>query len=129
MASFTLLVTQSPFQTDAHLQAMDFARAVYRSGHCLDRVFFYQDAVLCANTRIQAPQGQAGIADAWAQCAGEYGFPLQLCIANAIRRGMVNEQENERYQLDGATVVAPFELCGLGEMAEAVSQSDRVVQF
>ncbi|WP_221795520.1 sulfurtransferase complex subunit TusD [Oceanobacter mangrovi] len=129
MASFSILLTRSPFIGESHLLAQEFVTAVLEAGHAIDRVFFYQDAVLVANNRIQPPQGQQSIGVAWQQLASEGGFPLQLCIANAIRRGMANEQESNRYQLDGPTILAGFELTGLGEMAMATSQSDRLVEF
>ena len=129
MASFTLIVTANPFSGSEHQQAQSFALAALIAGHNIQRIFFYQDAVLCANDRINPPQGQASTADAWLAIHKAHGIPLQLCIANSIRRGMVNQQESDRYKLNGATLRDGFELTGLGEMAEAVTLCDRVVEF
>ncbi|MDP2608742.1 MULTISPECIES: sulfurtransferase complex subunit TusD [unclassified Oceanobacter] len=129
MASFSLLLTASPFLGASHQQAQDFVRAALAQGHQIHRVFFYQDAVLCGSNRIQSPQGQQDIGEQWQQLANTGQFPLQLCIANSIRRGLVDQQESERYDLPGATLQPGFELAGLGEMADACAQSDRILEF
>lgn len=129
MASFTLLLTQSPLSGSSHYLAVDFARALLSAGHCLDRVFFYQDAVY-AGLNSQTPvQGQESIAQVWQTLAAEHNVPLQLCIANALRRGVSDTTEQSRYNLPTATLAEGFELAGLGEMASACQESDRVIQF
>lgn len=129
MASFSLLLTQSPLSGASHYLALDFARALLSAGHRLDRVFFYQDAVY-AGLNSQTPvQGQESIAQAWHRLADEYNIPLQLCIANALRRGVVDAVERNRYNLPAATIAEGFSLAGLGEMASACQESDRVIQF
>lgn len=129
MATFTLFVTQSPFTTHAHYQAMDFARAAVAGGHQVRRVFFYRDGVYCSSNRLTPIQGQPMISELWREAAESLGFPLQVCIANAIRRGLLDESESARYELPDATLAKGFELVGLGEMAEAMSDSDRIVEF
>lgn len=128
MASFTLLVTQSPFDTLAHQQALDFAQAALNAGHHIRRVFFYTDAVLCASANQTPIQGQTPIAQQWESLATTHDFPLQVCIANALRRGLPDQTEANRYGLQ-ASLHAAFELAGLGEMATAVMDSDRIITF
>lgn len=129
MATFSLVLTQSPSLNVSHYLALDFAASLLKLGHKLDRVFFYQDAVYVGLNGQTPIQGQQSIMQRWLQLAHAHDFPLQLCIANAIRRGLVNQQEQERYQLPAATVATGFGLTGLGELAEAYQESDRVIQF
>lgn len=129
MASFTLLITQSPLAGVAHYLALDFAQALLEQDHKLDRVFFYQDAVYVGINGQTPIQGQEPLAHAWANLAKQHNFPLQLCIANAIRRGVVDEAERNRYQLPATTLANGFVLAGLGEMATACKESDRVIRF
>lgn len=129
MAAFTLFITQSPFVTHSHWQAMDFARAACAGGHVIKRVFFYRDAVFCASDRQTPIQGQKPIHQAWRELAQEAGFPLQVCIANAIRRGLVDAAESHRYEHAGPTLADGFSLSGLGDMAEAMNDSDRIIEF
>ena len=128
MASFTLLVTRSPFDTLAHQQAMDFVHAAVSGEHRIQRVFFYMDAALCANANLTPIQGQIPVSRQWAALAEAHGFPLHVCIANALRRGLPDSTEAQRYELSHSLHPA-FELAGLGDMATAVSDSDRIIEF
>ncbi len=129
MASFSIVLTQSPALNVSHILALDFASALLSQGHRLKRVFFYQDAVYVGLNGQTPIQGQLSLMQQWLDLAQEYSFPLQLCIANAIRRGLVNSQGQERYQLPATTVAVGYELVGLGELAEACQEDDRVIQF
>lgn len=129
MASFSLMLTQAPSSNVSHLLALDFAKSLLQQGHNLARVFFYQDAVYVGLNGQTPIQGQQSLMQQWLQLSQQYDFPLQLCIANAIRRGLVNQQEQERYQLPAQTVAIGFVLAGLGELAEACQEDDRVIQF
>ena len=129
MASFSLMLTQSPTVNANHFLALDFATSLLQQGHSLKRVFFYQDAVYVGLNGQTPIQGQQSLMQQWLQLSKQYEFPLQLCIANAIRRGLANAQEQERYQLPTTTVALGFDLVGLGELAEACQENDRVIQF
>ena len=129
MASFTLLIRSAPFASGQHQIAQDFLQQAISQGHTIDRVFFYQDAVYCGLNTLQPVQGQPSVTEQWQKLATQFDFPLQLCIANALRRGICNEEERQRYNLSAATCAEHFELSGLGEMAEACAQSDRVMEF
>lgn len=128
MSSFTILVTRSPFDSLTHQQAMDFIRAAVGGGHQIKRIFFYTDAVLCASANQTPIQGQTPVARQWQELAEQHQIPLQACIANALRRGLPDATEANRYELE-ATLHPAYQLVGLGEMATALSDSDRVIQF
>lgn len=138
MASFSLLISSNPFTSEGHWQALAFAQAMLTEGedpsassphHQLMRVFFYSDAVLVGNDRIKPSQGQSSPSDDWVSLAQAHQFPLQCCIANSIRRGILDTRESDRYELSGASLLPDFELVGLGEMIQALQDSDRVIQF
>lgn len=129
MASYSLLITQSPFSDSGHELALDFAQALLVEGHSLERVFFYQDAVYAALNNQTPTQGQSSLALRWLALKQEHEISLQVCIANAIRRGVLNHQEQQRYQASSVTLMEGFELVGLGEMASACKESNRVITF
>tara|TARA_R110001583_G_scaffold48026_1_gene150220 strand:- start:2466 stop:2855 length:390 start_codon:yes stop_codon:yes gene_type:complete len=129
MATFTLFVTSTPNSTDLHLAAVEFARTIILGGHTLQRVFFYGDGVYAGLTSQQPPQGQESTLQLWRQLKKDSNTPLQACIANSLRRGVTDGREAKRYNLGEATLADCFELSGLGEMAEAINDSDRVIQF
>ncbi|WP_419810701.1 sulfurtransferase complex subunit TusD [Bacterioplanoides sp.] len=127
MARISIFLNQSPFTFSSHLQAMDYIREASRE-HQILRVFFYQDAVLAGLNNQQPIQGQPSIVELWQTLAKEVGFPLQACIANSLRRGLFDETEAARYN-STANLADSFALTGLGEMAEAVAESDQLIQF
>lgn len=126
MATFTLLLRRTPYVGSGHQTALAFAQAVLHGGHQIKRVFFYQDAVFAA-LQQQPPQGQTALYQQWQQIA-EQGAELQVCIANALRRGIVDDREAQRYNLK-STLAPGFTLTGLGELASATVDSDRIVEF
>lgn len=129
MASFSLFLRHSPFIGESHYQALHFANAAVHSRHSIQRIFFYQDAVLVAAINQTLPQGQISLCQQWQNLAREHSLPLMVCIANALRRGIVDSTEQQRYELPAPTLSDGFELAGLGEMAQALNDSDRVIQF
>ena len=128
MAQFSLLIRSDPYSGTGHNSALDFARALIRNQHSLKRVFFYQNAVLVGSYQ-QAPQGELAIHQEWASLAEQSGTELHVCIANALRRGITDHKEAQRYALPATTLHPAFQLSGLGEMASALTDSDRVVEF
>ena len=126
---FSLLITSSPFETTLHESALRFAKAALADGHTIQRIFFYKDAVLAANAMTTPPQGQTSAFQDWQDFSKQTGVTLHACIANSLRRGIVDSTEAERYQLTGSNLGSAFSLVGLGEMTEVMSDSDKLVQF
>ena len=67
--------------------------------------------------------------DQWLSLADKHSFTVSACIANSLRRGLVDAQERERYELPAVTIDERISLVGLGEIAEAYINGDRVLQF
>ena len=98
-------------------------------GHRIHRVFFYHDAVLTAAEAGVAPQDERDVQAGWVRLQQSQGVELALCIANALKRGMLNEEERRRYGKPAATVRNAFAIVGLGQLVEAMVESDRFVTF
>lgn len=126
---FSLLVLGSPQSSSAVNSALKFAEATLASGHELFRVFFFHDAVTTGNALTVAPQDQNNLPLAWQQFGQDHSIDMVLCISSALRRGIVDEREAQRYQLNAANSLAGFELSGLGQWVEAMMLSDRIVTF
>ena len=126
--SYTLILTHSPVQYESNLTAQSFVKELISSGEIIDRVFFYQDAVY-VGLKSQIPgQGLEASYKGWLDLQATHNFPLQLCIANSLRRGILDETEATRYS-QSANLVDGFELSGLGEIAEACQSSDRILRL
>ncbi|GAB3016529.1 sulfurtransferase complex subunit TusD [Bowmanella dokdonensis] len=126
MATFTLLVTSAPFDTQA--TAIQFAQAVLACGHRIEGVFFYQAGVAHANCWQSSPSDEYQPYRAWQQLAAS-GVPLHVCVTAAARRGLVSPTEMEERNLTGCNLIPPFEVSGLGQLVELISKADRLVQF
>jgi tRNA 2-thiouridine synthesizing protein D len=109
--------------------ALRFARAAVAKGHKIHRVFFYHGGVNLANVLAVQPQDETDIAAEWASFANVNGIELAVCVAAALRRGVLGQQDAERYGRPTASVKAPFEIVGLGQMIEAAIEADRFITF
>ena len=127
--SFALLVCGAPYGSEASSQAYLFARALLVQGHTLRKVFFYQEGVLNANALTSPASDEQDLVTAWQGLAQEHSVELDVCVAAALRRGVVDAAEAATAQLSAANVQPPFVLSGLGQLAEAALGVDRLVQF
>lgn len=126
---YAILLLGAPYSSQASHSALRFARALVIRGHTLETVFFYHDGVHNAARLMTPPQDEPHLGDAWQQLYAEHGVALQVCIAAALRRGLLDEKEAARHGKQGFSVASPFELTGLGQLVEAGLNYDRLVTF
>lgn len=127
--SYCIVVRCSPNQQSQSLSALQFTQELLAQGHRVMRVFFYQQAVLIASSLTVVPQDEASLTLQWQTLAQEHELELGVCIAGALHNGIVNPQERERYQLEAANLTQGFQLVGLGQLAAASAECDRLVSF
>lgn len=126
---YALLVQGAPYSHQASHSALRFAHALIECGHELSTVFFYHDGVYNASRLASPPQDEPHLVDAWIQLHESNGTALLVCVAAALRRGLIDEREARRHGKPGYTLEAPFELTGLGQLIEAGVSHDRLVTF
>ena len=126
---FSLIIQASPFSTQSTGTAYRFASALLAEGHQIHRIFFYSDAVLTASKLVATPQDESDLPSLWQTLAQEHDLDLVVCIAAAVKRGIINATEAQRYEKSAENLADGFELSGLGQLAEAIALSDRVVTF
>jgi len=115
---FAILVNEGPYNHQASDSAYQFAKAAIDKGHQVSRIFFYHDGVNNATRLTEPPQDDRHIVNRWTKLAEEQSVDLVVCVAAALRRGLVEEN------------LAPgFRISGLGQLVEAGIQSDRLVTF
>jgi tRNA 2-thiouridine synthesizing protein D len=119
----------APASSQAPRTALRFVRAALERGHTIDRVFFYHDGVLVANALAAPPQAEADLGAEWAALAETTGIELAVCVAAALRRGVVDADEAERYERPATNLRPPFTILGLGQLVDAALEADRVVTF
>ena len=119
----------SPPHAPASRRALRFAEAVLAGGHEIVRVFFYRDGVYSASSSVVAPQDELDVAAQWRAFVEQNRLDGVVCIAAALRRGVLNAEEARRYGREAVSVGAPWELSGLGQLHEAAQLADRLVCF
>ena len=126
---FSLAIYAAPFNSEASQSALNFAQALLRQGHDIYRVFFYQEGVAMGNRLATPAQDEQNLVEEWRTLAGENAIDVVVCIAAALRRGILNQEEADRYEHDVANLAPEFSLSGLGQWVDAAVHADRVVTF
>ncbi|BCB28479.1 sulfurtransferase TusD [Sulfurimicrobium lacus] len=115
---FGILINEGPYNHQAADSAYQFCKAALDKGHEIDRVFFYHDGVNNATKLTEPPQDDRNIVQRWSKLAEEHGVDLVVCVAAALRRGIVDDN-----------LAAGFRISGLGQLVESGIRSDRLVTF
>ncbi|HBC7344351.1 TPA: sulfurtransferase complex subunit TusD [Citrobacter koseri] len=126
---FAIMVTGPAYGTQQASSALQFAHALVNEGHELNSVFFYREGVYNANQLTSPASDEFDLVRAWQQLGAQHDVALNICVAAALRRGIVDETEAKRLALASANLQPGFSLSGLGALAEASLTCDRVVQF
>ena len=126
---FSIVVQAAPYSCQSAETALRFARSLLEKGHSLHRVFFYGDGIHVGSSFASPPQDEINIPSEWSTLAAEHQLDLVVCIAAAVRRGVLDANEAGRYGKAGSNLADGFELSGLGQLADAIAQSDRVITF
>ncbi|WP_447749648.1 sulfurtransferase complex subunit TusD [Pseudomonas nicosulfuronedens] len=119
----------SPPHSPAARRALHFAEAALAGGHEISRLFFYQDGVHSASANVVASQDELNVTAAWTRFVADNQLDGVVCIAAALRRGVLNAEEASRYSRPAANLQAPWDLSGLGQLHEATQLADRLICF
>lgn len=126
---FSLAIYAAPFSSQASDSAYRFALALLEQGHTLYRVFFYSDGVYTGSSLASPPQDEQDLPQHWQELAKNHQLDLVVCIAAALRRGVLDQTEAKRYEKPHANLHHDFHLSGLGQLLDAAVSSDRLVTF
>ena len=126
---FSLAVYSAPHSSQASDTAYRFAEALLAEGHSLYRVFFYQDGVHNSSNLLTIAQDEADIPSRWQHLSNTHQVDLVVCIAAALKRGILNQEEADRYEKPAHNLRQGFALSGLGQLVDAALASDRLIIF
>lgn len=127
--NFAITVMAGPQSTQAPLSALHFAKAVLAQGHELSRVFFYEDGVYTASALSAPPQDEPDVNKQWSDFGLAHNIDLVICVASALRRGVLNQTEADRFDKTAHNIAPGFEISGLGQLVDAALNADRLVTF
>jgi tRNA 2-thiouridine synthesizing protein D len=125
---FAIAVFSPPLAPSSR-RALRFAQAALAGGHEIVRLFFYQDGVHSASGNVVCAQDELDLPREWREFVQTQQLDGIVCIAAALRRGVLNSEEATRYERDAANLSSPWELSGLGQLHEATQLADRLVCF
>ena len=124
------LAVYAPPSAQSNDSAYQFARAVVDSQqHQLYRVFFYHEGVYTASLLNCPPQDEVDYTRRWQGLSIQHNVDLVVCLAAALRRGIIDSTEADRYEKPVANLAEHFSLSGLGQFVEASVKSDRLITF
>lgn len=119
----------APGHAPSSRRALRFAQAALAGGHEITRLFFYQDGVYSAASNTVSPQDELDLPHEWQSFVQTHQLDAVVCIAAALRRGVLNVEEAQRHSKAAVNLEAPWELSGLGQLHEAAQLADRLVCF
>lgn len=129
-----LFITAAPDQETAY-QAWHFAQAALAGGHQISRVFFAGAGVGHGNALITPARDEVSLTTRWqalqAESMSRQEQPLELiiCVAAALRRGILDTDNALRWEQAGSNLAAGFAISGLGQLSEAQLSADRLISF
>jgi len=128
MATFSLCIKAAPHASGA-LHGLEFARACIAQGHSITRVFFYGDGVYLGLQTQKVPQGESSLGEQWQRFLIDHQLEGVVCIAAAVRRGVLDAAEAARHGLDCNLLREGFVVSGLGQWVSANSEADHAITF
>ncbi len=126
---FAIVVYTSPSSSQAATTAYHFVRTLLKEGHDVYRLFFFADGVENANRLTVAAQDEVNLPQQWHELIRNNELDSVACVSSAIKRGVLNEQEAERHEIDAHSLHDSTEIAGLGQLVDAAINADRLVQF
>jgi len=129
MSSFSILVQDAPYSSQASLSALHFAKAALASDHTITRLFFYQAGVLNASSLIVPPQDEIHLPKAWQSLIEQHQIDAVVCVSSALKYGVLSQTEADRYETPASSLLSGFVISGLGQLIDAMVTADRHLCF
>lgn len=126
---YSLLIQSSPDNLSITTCALEFANTLLQRQHSIHRLFFYGEGVLLGTRGAVPPQDEPDIYRAWREFIEQHHIDAVVCIAAALKRGVLNRAESKRHPPAVATLAEAYELSGLGQLIDAAVHSDKLITF
>ncbi|MFQ3322438.1 MAG: tRNA 2-thiouridine synthesizing protein D [Pseudomonadales bacterium] len=125
----SVIIHGSPYSSQSAISALAFSKAAIISGHEIYQAFFYHDGVFNSTALSIPAQDEQFPGKLWADFATEENIKLVSCISSASRRGIHDQAEALRHELQSANLNTIYQIAGLGELVEASLTCDRTITF
>lgn len=124
-----VIALYAPPQAPSSRRALRFAEALLAGGHEITRLFLYQDGIYNAASTQVVPQDEVDLSHEWRQFIQRHQLEGVVCIAAALRRGVLDVPEAQRHTRTASCLAEGWTLSGLGQLHEAIQQADRLICF
>lgn len=122
-----ILITSTPHSKKAK-DALHFAKSLLDKKTPF-KVFFYGDGAYHANRLIWQTADVPCICREWKELAKAHGLDLPVCVSTALARGISDQDNASRHNLDGDNLHPAFRLVGLSDLALLLDNNTSLVQF
>ncbi|MCH8501837.1 MAG: DsrE family protein [Aliidiomarina sp.] len=122
-ASYVILITHAPDQTEKALQALDSVRQLLVERGRIEQIFFYGPAVAYANCFLDYPSGLPNLQQQWLNIAAEQQIPLIVCSTVGSQYGLNALSPPEGNLQNG------FSAGGLTEFVSTLAGVDHLLQL
>lgn len=127
--SIAIMITASAHGAASSQTALAFARAVIERGDSLQCLFFYHEAASLGSALAITPQDEINLPQSWQAFIADNQLEAIVCIASGLKRGIINAQEQARYEKTAFNLSPAMALEGLGQWVEAVRLADQHIVF
>jgi tRNA 2-thiouridine synthesizing protein D len=126
---FSIVVHSAPYTSEGSLSAFRFCQTLLAEGHEIYRIFFLREGVHNLTRLAVVGQDELNLQDSWETLIKEQKLDAVACVTSALKRGIIDLQEAERYDKHAHNLSDSANISGLGQLVDAVLNSDRVLNF
>ncbi len=126
---FSIVVHSAPYSSEGAGSALRFCQALLSEGHEIYRLFFFRDGVNNLNRLAVVGQDETSLQQAWDELISRHRIDAVACVTSALKRGVIDAQEAKRYDKHAGSLSELASISGLGQLVDAVQNSDRVINF
>jgi tRNA 2-thiouridine synthesizing protein D len=126
---FSIVVHSAPYTCEGAHSAFRFCQTLLAEGHEIYRVFFFRDGVQNLSRLAVVGQDERNLQSDWDQLIQKHDLDAVACVTSALKRGVIDKQEAQRYEKHAENLFDSVTIAGLGQLVDAVINSDRVVNF
>ena len=117
---FSIVIYAAPYSSEAASSALRFTQSVIEQGHEVYRLFFFGDGVHNASRLTVVAQDETNLQQQWDELIQRHAIDSVICVSSALRRGVLDQTEAERHDLETASAYSS---------SEVALHSDRMVNF
>ena len=126
---FSIVVHSAPYSSEGAHSALRFCQALLEEGHEIYRLFFFRDGVHNLSRLSVVGQDETSLQEAWENLIREHDLDAVACVTSALKRGIIDQQEAERYEKPAHSLSESVAIAGLGQLVDAIQNSERVLNF